>query len=60
MQMFNVQSKTDRKLVYDIQELRYAPSCKFHLDWYNISPLRGEKLKNRLLSKNNTMQQSHA
>jgi len=29
--------------------------AKFHFDWFKVSPLRGEKLKNRPVSKNNTV-----
>ena len=28
--------------------------AKFHFDWFKVSPLRGEMLKNRPVSKNNT------
>jgi len=41
---------------FGLEERTYSPlfSAKFHIDRCNLSPLQGEKLKNRPVSKNNT------
>jgi len=53
-QFFSVLGAVNPHPWIDQGEIWHGGAAKFHLDRCSVSPLRGEKPENRLVSKNNT------